>query len=216
MRRRITMATALVAIAALPALASAVAQARRMTLPPGSSLVSVGPTGTSGDKSSYGSSISDDGRYVAFESVATNLVPTPTHGPNVFLRDTVTGTTTLVSHNLAGVQADAGSRRPDISGNGRWIAFESHAHDLVATDPCTTAMCSCMTPDGHDLRRVPQLRRWSGQPGQRHPRQRHHHARAVRGLRVDCLEPGEGRYVRRTQRHLRVQHEDAPHRSHRE
>lgn len=133
MRRAMVAATLLAFTTASVSAADALQPAR--ALPPGSVLVSAGDTGAAGDRSSYGSSISDDGRYVAFESVATNLVSTPTHGPNVFLRDTVTGTTTLISHNVTGVQADAGSRRPDISGNGRWVVFESHAHDLVRNGP---------------------------------------------------------------------------------
>jgi Tol biopolymer transport system component len=79
--------------------------------------------------------ISADGRFVAFDSVADNLVAgdTNTH-EDVFVRDRQTGTTTRVSVGPGGIQADERSVRPAISADGRWVAFESRASNLVAGD----------------------------------------------------------------------------------
>ena len=79
--------------------------------------------------------LSADGRYVAFSSLATNLVPGDTNGvADIFLRDLSTGTTTRVSVDSAGLQADGASLRPSLSGTGAFVAFDSAATNLVAGD----------------------------------------------------------------------------------
>jgi Tol biopolymer transport system component len=84
------------------------------------------PNGPSADVS-----ISDDGRYVAFVSAASDLVPGDTNGvQDVFVRDLVSGTTTLVSADATGGPANGSSLSPRISGDGRFVAFESFARDL--------------------------------------------------------------------------------------
>jgi Tol biopolymer transport system component len=71
-------------------------------------------------------SLSDDGRYVAFESWKTDLVPGDTNNwPDVFLHDVMTGTTIRVSVGAAGQQSPFGGTRPAISGDGRYVAFDS-------------------------------------------------------------------------------------------
>jgi Tol biopolymer transport system component len=100
------------------------------------SLVSANPVGApAGDGNSDVPTISADGRYVAFCSVATNLVPGDTNGVmDVFLRDTVAGTTTRVSTSSAGGQGNGPSGStygPYLSGNGRFVAFESDADNLI-------------------------------------------------------------------------------------
>ena len=96
-------------------------------------LVSVNAPGTSsGSGYSYAPSISGDGRYVAFTSEASNLVAGDTGGSDVFVRDTVTGTTTRVSVTPAGGQADSISFQPLISSDGRRVSFYSRAGNLVA------------------------------------------------------------------------------------
>ena len=76
-------------------------------------------------------SISADGRYVAFVSTATNLV-TGVSGQQIYLRDGIGGTTTLISQNDLGVVASAGaSTAPSISADGRYVAFVSTATNLV-------------------------------------------------------------------------------------
>lgn len=80
-------------------------------------------------------SVSADGRYVAFVSSASKLVPGDTNGmQDVFWRDTVAGVTRRVSVSTAGEQADAPSYSPSISGDGRYVAFMSGASNLIAND----------------------------------------------------------------------------------
>jgi Tol biopolymer transport system component len=80
-------------------------------------------------------SITADGRFVAFESVATNLVPGDTNGASdVFVREVATGVTTLVSRAYNGTQGNSDSLAPSISANGRFVVFESSATNLVPGD----------------------------------------------------------------------------------
>jgi Tol biopolymer transport system component len=81
--------------------------------------------------------ISADGRYIAFVSDADNLSTADDDAvKNLFLRDTLTGTTTLVSRATGpdGAGADADSQRPSISGDGRYVAFASAATNLSDED----------------------------------------------------------------------------------
>ena len=81
-------------------------------------------------------SISDDGRYVAFESLATNLASGDSNrNLDVYVRDLQARTTTLVSRGLNGRAGRGGnSWRPAISGNGRHVAYQSDAKNLVRDD----------------------------------------------------------------------------------
>lgn len=105
-------------------------------------LVSVDPAGTqAGDAASGGSfgpgmDLSADGRWAVFESTASNLVATDTNGvSDVFVRDLLTGQTTLVSVNAAGTDSGNGaSLMPVISDDGRYVAFASFASDLEGQD----------------------------------------------------------------------------------
>ena len=79
-------------------------------------------------------SISADGRYVAFESQAP-LVPDDTNGmSDVYVRDRAAGTTTRVSVRGRNGQLDASSGSPKLSAQGRYVAFSSHAANLVPGD----------------------------------------------------------------------------------
>jgi len=102
--------------------------------------VSVSSTGTQGNGLSAFSSISADGRYVAFVSQAANLVPGDTNGTaDVFVRDRRAATTTRVSVSSTGAQADKESYWPSISADGRHVAFSSEAANLVPGDTNGTA-----------------------------------------------------------------------------
>jgi Tol biopolymer transport system component len=81
-------------------------------------------------------SISADGRYVAFASGATNLVPGDTNDlEDIFVHDRVTGITARVSVSSAGAQATGdNSWWPSISADGRYVAFHSGAPNLVTGD----------------------------------------------------------------------------------
>lgn len=97
-----------------------------------------GAAGVAANQGLSDPSISADGRLVAFESDADNLSGDDTNGfTDVFVRDLVAGTTTLVSRatGAAGAPgAGARSTDPSISGGGRFVAFESDANNLSADD----------------------------------------------------------------------------------
>jgi Tol biopolymer transport system component len=79
-------------------------------------------------------SVSADGRFVAFSSVA-GLVPGDTNGiSDIFVRDRTLGTTTRASVDSSGAEANGGSRDPAMSANGRFVAFDSLASNLVPGD----------------------------------------------------------------------------------
>jgi hypothetical protein len=97
-------------------------------------LVSVAPDGTPANGSSCCASISADGRFVAFTSSATNLVPGGTHLPSqVFVRDLETGATELVSVASDGTPANGESSMPSLSAGGRVAAFVSRATNLTSS-----------------------------------------------------------------------------------
>lgn len=79
--------------------------------------------------------LSGNGRFVAFISSATNLTPHEANGHSqVFVRDLVAGTTTLVSVNPLGMPGDGRSTSPSLFHDGRFVAFASSATDLVVGD----------------------------------------------------------------------------------
>ena len=103
--------------------------------------VSVSSDGSQGNGGSgeYVVSINADGRYVAFTSFASNLVPGDTNGyMDVFVHDRQTGQTTRVSVASDGTQANGRSadypRSVSLSADGRYVAFSSYANTLVAGD----------------------------------------------------------------------------------
>src|SRR5439155_1571627 len=76
-----------------------------------------------------------DGRFVAFDSTATNLVSGDTNAASdVFLRDVAAGQTTRMSVSTSGVQGNGASSTPAISANGLFVAFQSSATNLVGGD----------------------------------------------------------------------------------
>lgn len=93
----------------------------------------LGPGGRQADDSFVGRpALSADGRRVAFASLAGNLVPRDGNtGADVFVRDRLTRRTVLVSATPEGRPGSAPSNAPALSADGRWVAFESWAPDLV-------------------------------------------------------------------------------------
>jgi Tol biopolymer transport system component len=137
LRLAAALAVAVALVAAGPSVASA--------HPPGvTELVSVSGLGVAGDSDSTLASISGDGRYVAFWSLASTLVPGDTNSTSdVFVRDRVTGTTERVSVDSRERQAIGGDQggvldtnfgRPVITPDGRYVAFASSASNLVRGD----------------------------------------------------------------------------------
>ncbi len=98
--------------------------------------VSVDDVGTEADGASYIVSMSSDGRYVAFNSDATNLVAGDTNGvADVFVYDRQTDTIERVSVDDVGTEADLGTiNYLDISDDGQYVTFDSDATNLVAGD----------------------------------------------------------------------------------
>ena len=83
----------------------------------------------------YTPSISDDGRYVAFEGYSSDLVPNDTNdATDVYVHDRQTGVTTRVSDKSNGAEGNNSSFSPDISANGQFVVFVSYASNLVAGD----------------------------------------------------------------------------------
>jgi len=134
-------------------------------------LISVSADGlTAGNGDSYNPSISPDGRYVAFVSLATNLVSNVRPDgvtPQVYLRDTCsggtgttcTGTTFLISTSDGTTPGDGESSKPSVASEGLFVSFTSKASNLGATAPnsnppipeiyerstCLTKICTANT-----------------------------------------------------------------------
>ena len=107
--------------------------------------VSVSSSGAEGNSYSYGTfllsteepvnQLSADGRFVVFESEATNLVAGDTNGSkDIFVHDLLTGTTERASVDSAGVQGNGDSMAPAISADGLTVGFLSQASNLVTGD----------------------------------------------------------------------------------
>lgn len=104
------------------------------------SRVSVASDGTQANNVSRGTGISADGRYVVFQSDASNLVYDDTNErQDVFLHDRQAGITTRISVASDGTQGNGDSRTPSISTDGRYIAFYSYANNLISGDANHTA-----------------------------------------------------------------------------
>lgn len=99
------------------------------------SRVTVSSAGVLANNSSDGGSISADGRYVVFQSRASNLVAGDSNAVHdIFLRDRQTDTTTRISVSSVGAQANNASYGSEISRDGRVVAFTSDASNLVSGD----------------------------------------------------------------------------------
>lgn len=93
--------------------------------------ISVSASGNEGNAASFWSHISADGGHVAYISYATNLVAGDTGGAHVFVRDLTTGTTVRASVASDGTEANSSSDEPMLSGDGRYVVFESWASNLT-------------------------------------------------------------------------------------
>lgn len=101
-------------------------------------LVSSTDEGVPADEDAGRPSLSSDGRYVAFTSIATNLAGPVANSHNVFRKDTETEEISLVSAGAGGEAANGPSQFPVICGLGRYIAFASRATNLVTDGPVLT------------------------------------------------------------------------------
>ncbi len=95
-------------------------------------LISVGLNSVPGDGDSFNPRVSADGRFVAFDSAASNLVANDTNGTfDVFVRDRSNGSTERISVRNDGGEATCCSGNPQISDDGRFVVFASDSPDLV-------------------------------------------------------------------------------------
>jgi Tol biopolymer transport system component len=131
-------------------------------------LISRGFDGKSGDGASYSPALSADGRYIAFASIATTLTPADRNGDNdIYIHDRATGMTALVSATSKGEAANAGSRRPAVSADGRMVVFQSVASNLGSGSRCPDLRPDTnLLPDVYLLDRgTGCITRISGSPG---------------------------------------------------
>ena len=97
--------------------------------------ISVASDGTQANDLNLFNAISDDGRYVAFESMASNLVANDTNGQrDIFIRDRIEKTTERINVTSDGTQANNHGSLHSISDDGRYITYCSNANNLVAND----------------------------------------------------------------------------------
>ncbi|HET6163444.1 MAG TPA: hypothetical protein VFG37_07225 [Planctomycetota bacterium] len=97
--------------------------------------VSVDSNGAEADDLSFAPSLSSDGRFVAFSSLATNLVNGDTNGCcDVFVHDLTTGATVRASVNTAGIEGNHESLYPSICGDGSRVVFQSEAGNFSKID----------------------------------------------------------------------------------
>jgi Tol biopolymer transport system component len=121
--------------------------------------VNVASSGEQADGYSWWHMISANGRFVAFSSWASNLVPDDTNGvPDVFVRDRLLGTTERVSVSVNGDQANSWSSEsrldgPAISADGRFVVFTSDASNLVPED--TNGVPDVFVRDRYSFQDVP-------------------------------------------------------------
>lgn len=95
--------------------------------------ISVASDGTQGNSSSLNPALSSDGRYVVFESGATNLVSDDLNGKwDIFMKDIQTGTTSRISVASSEAESDGDSQDAKISSDARYVVFESTANNLGA------------------------------------------------------------------------------------
>lgn len=116
-------------------LTTSVARAAEPLPVPTTSRASVAADGTQANRESLTPALSGDGRFTAFGSYASNLVPGDTNGvQDVFVHDEVTGSTERVSVATDGTQGNDASFSPQISRDGRYVGWTSSARTLVADD----------------------------------------------------------------------------------
>jgi len=103
--------------------------------PQTNSLCSQSSAGTQSNNTSYYSLASADGRYVVFQSDASNLAPGDFNGvQDIYRHDLATGATELVSQRPNGNAGNGIAVQPDVSGDGRYVVWSSNASALVAGD----------------------------------------------------------------------------------
>jgi Tol biopolymer transport system component len=132
-------------------------------------LVSRGVNGRSADGASGWPALSADGRHVAFVSMAGNLTPRDrNHENDIYVYDVAAGTAALISATSKGEAANAGSGRPALSADGRYVVYQSVASNLGSGPGCPqVASDKNLLPDVYVFdRAVACVTRISGSPAQ--------------------------------------------------
>jgi Tol biopolymer transport system component len=97
--------------------------------------ISLATGGTQGNNNCFHLAISPDARFVAFESLSTNLVAGDTNGElDIFIRDRALGVTEIVSRSSGATFGNGSSEIPAVSADGRYVAFQSNSDNLVSGD----------------------------------------------------------------------------------
>jgi Tol biopolymer transport system component len=97
-------------------------------------LVSVGETENQGSTHHQNPDVSDNGRYIVFDTLSALNAGDSNLAKDVYRRDRASGTTLLISRDTASGPANSNSYTPSITADGRYVAFASQANDLVAND----------------------------------------------------------------------------------
>jgi Ca2+-binding RTX toxin-like protein len=98
-------------------------------------LISMNADGQQGNNLSTNSSMSGDGRFIVFQSAASNFMTRDTNNTSdIFLKDIITGTISCISTSATGEQGNNYSYNPFISADSRFVVFESYASNLVPGD----------------------------------------------------------------------------------
>jgi hypothetical protein len=94
-------------------------------------LASLNGSGVQANADAFNPALSADGRYVAYDTAANNLVQENTGNRSmIYVFDVTTGSTVLISRNAAGLPANGNCYNPSLSATGRFVAFESIATDF--------------------------------------------------------------------------------------
>ena len=129
---------------------------------------SVSSSGVAGNNESRDCAISGDGRFVAFESFATNLIPGSSGIPKLIVHDMLLGTNRLASVSNTGASANGWSKLAAISGDGQHVMFTCEATNLIPGTPYTldrvyvsdcspSAPVSYCTPKANSLGCLPSI-----------------------------------------------------------
>lgn len=133
----------------------------------GLSRVSISSNGVIGDYNSTRPEISRDGRFVVFESFATNLVPglpgPAINAQRIFVRDRLLGTTELINIPLSGIpDTSSFGERPGISDDGRYVTFQSSSSSYVLNDTNGSGFLDCFKYDRLLHKMSIESSRWDG------------------------------------------------------
>jgi len=138
----------------------------RDTLNNTTTVVSKNTSGTAGAEDSTNAKISGDGKYIVYESNDSDLVANDTNGAkDIFLYNTLTGETTLISTAQDGAQGNADSFNSSISKDGKYVVFASDADNLTANDTNGVSDVFAYNIETGEINRVSEINEDTGGDG---------------------------------------------------